>query len=214
MTRPNPSDAKQNWIDAPASITDDMLSIRGHQVMQSWEYNYMKSLAGVVTSRGGDVLEVGYGLGISARLIQRSKRVDTHTVIECHPKVVQYARSEFQQTLDNGRMKIVHGFWEDASRLFPDSSFDGILFDTYPLDGEPRIFHFFPFFREAFRLLRPRGVLSYYSDEPTEMSSDHRAALTEAGFRDIRFKLCRVRPPASCSYWQHRTIVAPIVVKD
>ena len=48
----------------------------------------------------------------------------------------------------------------------PDASFDGILFDAYPLsaseaagDGEVK-----DFFQEASRLLRPGGRFTFYYD--------------------------------------------------
>jgi len=123
------------------------------------------------------------------------------------------AATRFRQELARGRMILINAFWEDVVSKFRDASFDGILFDTCPLDREVEFFHFLPFFEAAGRLLKPHGVFSYFSDEPREISADHRAALQRAGFKKIGFELYDVSPPAECRYWRHDTIVVPIVKK-
>ena len=40
------------------------------QVMMSWEDNIMKASADYVCENGGDILEIGFGMGISANYIQ------------------------------------------------------------------------------------------------------------------------------------------------
>lgn len=51
-------------------IDDFKLEIAGHPVRQKWEEPYMKRLAEIATMNGGRVLEVGFGMGISASYIQ------------------------------------------------------------------------------------------------------------------------------------------------
>ena len=70
-------------------------------------------------------------------------------------------------------------------------------------------------FEEAHRLLKPGGVLAYYSDEATGYKPQRLERLTNAGFRqeDIDFQICDVTPPENCEYWQDPTIIAPIVKK-
>ncbi len=184
-----------------------------NQIMQDWEKPYMKELASIATSKGGTVLEVGFGMGISAGFIQKVKKMKSHVVVECHPLVIASAKKKFPAAIKSERLKILKGFWEDVTKNIPDKSFDGILFDSCPLDKEVEFFQFFPFFKEAYRLLKDDGIFTYFSDEPKTISVEHRALLKKAGFKDIKYKVCAVNPPKDCIYWKHKTIVAPIVRK-
>ncbi len=107
----------------------------------------------------------------------------------------------------------MHGFWEDCIAEIPSESIDGILFDTYPLDAEEIHTNHFSFFSEAFRVLKPEGILTYYSDEIDHFSDEHLQKLRDAGFSDIDCKICSVSPPANCEYWNSNTILAPIITK-
>lgn len=184
-----------------------------NQIMQVWETPYMESLVDIATSKGGDVLEVGFGMGISAGFMQKSRKIKTHTLIECHPMMIANAKKKFAKNIKNGRFILKEGFWEEVTKTLPSKSFDGIMFDSCPLDKEVEFFQFFPFFKEAFRLLKDGGVFTYFSDEPLKISKVHMDELKKAGFTSIRFKVCKVKPPKDCIYWKHNTIVAPIIKK-
>lgn len=206
-------ESHESWKNTVPIYTEKSLLIKSYQVMQRWEDNYMKSLAAIATSKGGNVLEVGFGMGISARYIQKSKKINSHTIIECHPAVIAFAKKIFSKELGSGRMKLFEGFWEDITPDLVDKSYDGILFDSCPLDSGVEFFQFFPFFEEAHRLLKDDGIFTYFSDEATEISSEHRKELEIAGFKNIDFNICKVRPPKSCEYWKHNTIISPIIRK-
>lgn len=198
------------WQEEPAFYTEDTLVIQGHPVMESWERDYMKVLADIATSNGGTVLEVGFGMGISAEFIQANP-ISEHIVIEANNDVFKrlntFAKSSIQP------VRPLHGFWQEVTMQLPDNSLDGILFDTYPLTEEEIHQNHFTFFEEAFRLLRPGGILTYYSDEIDNFSPNHLAKLREAGFTEIAQELCQVTPPADCQYWKSNTILAPIIRK-
>ena len=204
---------KERWVNYKASFFKNELQINRFQVMQKWEDNYMKNLASVVTKKGGDILEIGFGLGLSAGYIQRSRKIKSHVIIECHPDVIQRAQRMFINQISKGKMTLINGFWEDITQKFKDESFNGILFDTNPLNQEVVFFHFFPFFKEAYRLLRKRGVFTYFSDEPKEFSKKHLNQLKAVRFSKIDYKICRVNPSESCRYWKHNTILVPIITK-
>ncbi len=184
-----------------------------NQIMQAWEKPYMKKLASIASSKGGNVLEVGFGMGISADFIQKSKKIKTHTIIECHPSMIKNLKKRYSKEIGSGRILLKEGFWENVTNQIPAKSFDGILFDSCPLDKEVEFFQFFPFFKEAFRLLKDTGIFTYFSDEPLKISKKHMSQLHKAGFKNIKFQVCNISPPKDCLYWKHQTIVAPIIKK-
>jgi guanidinoacetate N-methyltransferase len=182
--------------------------------MEDWEIGYMSKLASIATKNGGRVLEVGYGLGLSASEIQKHN-IEHHVIIECHPDVIKRSMDDLRDPISEQRVNVLQGFWEDITPLLKDESFDGILFDTYPLTEEEIHGNHFWFFEEAFRLLKKGGVLTYYSDEVSSLPESHCQKLMGAGFAKdgVEIEVVKVNPPEDCEYWQHDTIVAPKITK-
>ncbi len=201
---------RNQWEEAPAYFDDSTLKICGHPVMEGWEDNYMKKLAEVATSRQGVVLEVGFGMGISAGYVQNGN-IEKHIIIEANKDVFEKANGFVSQA--KKPVELIFGFWEEAIKQILDGTISGILFDTYPLsEAEIHTNHFY-FFDEAYRILKPGGVFTYYSDEIDSFSPGHMAALRKAGFNKISSEICQVNPPANCQYWKSNTILVPIVTK-
>lgn len=198
------------WQTAPAHYTPNALKICGHPVMEDWEKGYMKLLAKIATQTGGNILEVGFGMGISASNIQNYK-ISKHTIIEANQAVYDKATAwRFRATAP---VELLFGFWENITKNLSNNSFNGILFDTYPLTEAEIHKNHFSFFKEAYRLLKPGGILTYYSDEISDFSYEHRALIKTAGFSSIDKIICPVSPPPDCQYWKSATILAPIVTK-
>ncbi|MFH1225401.1 MAG: class I SAM-dependent methyltransferase [Candidatus Diapherotrites archaeon] len=227
---------EKDFIRQPACFTKNSLTVGGWQVMDTWIRSYMKTLASIATKNGGNILEVGYGMGLAARAIRENPKVKNHTIIEVHPGISAHAEKMFKKEIAEGKVNVITGFWEDAIGRFPKGSFDGILFDSYYLGGAHlcskaktrfsivedaskkkvlnlvfRYHH--PFFKEAYSLLKKGGVFTYYSNEEKGFSAKHLNALKRTGFSKIDYRICGVNPPKSCPYWKHKTIVAPMIIK-
>ncbi|KKR46975.1 MAG: hypothetical protein UT82_C0005G0036 [Parcubacteria group bacterium GW2011_GWB1_40_14] len=204
-----PSSPKK-WKDAKANYSEHELVINNHPVMEDWESDYMQVLASIACSQGGKVLEIGFGMGISSGYIQSHDIVE-HVIIEANSdvfdKLIEFAKSAPEKVTP------IFGFWQNVTKDLPDETFDGILFDTYPLQESEVHKNHFDFFVEAYRLLKNGGILTYYSDEINDFSPEHRLALERSGFKNINMQICDVNPPADCLYWKSKTIVAPIVRK-
>jgi len=66
-------DHSEGWkgSDENVVLSKDTLRIDDQPVMESWEKPYMEKLADLAAEDGGDILEIGFGLGLSG------KRADT-----------------------------------------------------------------------------------------------------------------------------------------
>ena len=58
----------------------------GWDVMSDWETPIMQLHADIVCANGGHILEVGFGMGISADLIQ-AHDIESHTIIEINDNI-------------------------------------------------------------------------------------------------------------------------------
>lgn len=114
------------------TFTDDAIYITktmttGEAVMHIGERGLMQKLANIVTQNGGDILEIGFGLHLSADAIQSNPNVKSHTIIEIHPEIYQKA---LDWSKDKSNVKIILGDW---TKVIPTltNKFDGILHDTH-----------------------------------------------------------------------------------
>ena len=93
-------------------LTDDSSY---YQVMMEWEKPYMEKCIESLRPVG-KVLEIGFGMGFSARKIC-SYDIESYTVIECSP-VVWNKYEEFRQEMSKEKpeieMFLIKGRWQDV----------------------------------------------------------------------------------------------------
>ena len=217
-------DNKLEWNEASATYAEDnsTLTILGKPVMEAWERPYMAKLAAIAAANGGRVLEVGFGLGISASCVQ-SHPIAEHVIIEANQTVFKRLQA-FKQNAPHLVTPLL-GLWEDVVASLADESFDGILYDTYPVTEAEHHTHQFKFIECAYRLLKPGGVLTYcnltswgvlksqYPQDEVLFEKTQAPYLKKIGFSDLKIDSVAVNPPAECAYYQAKTILAPTVRK-
>jgi guanidinoacetate N-methyltransferase len=191
-----------------AALTDE-------QIMEDWQLPLMGAMAGIAARTGGDVLEIGFGRGVSAGMIQQHG-VRSHTIVECNDSVIQrFAR--WRATLADRDIRIVPGLWQDVIGTLGD--FDAIFFHTYALDEDEAIdlvassvtfaAHFFPV---AAAHLRPGGVFTYLTNEIDSLGRAHQRLLFEhfSSFRLQRVSLM-VPPDVRDAWWADSMVVIEAV---
>jgi len=96
-------------------------------VMHNSEVNIMKTFADFVTQNGGHILEIGFGMHISADFIQSNPNILSHTIIEIHP--IQYKRA-LEWAIDKPNVNIILGDWIDILPI-ENMKFNGVFHDTH-----------------------------------------------------------------------------------
>ena len=107
-----------NYISSSLTFSSDKIICQSSdwlgfdkEVMMDWEHPIMSASAAYVTQGGGDILEIGFGMGISAGYIQ-SHSISSHTIIENHPQII-----EKLETWANGKsnVNIISQSWSDVT---------------------------------------------------------------------------------------------------
>lgn len=153
------------------------------EIMEDWQIPLMQGMTDVVCDTQGDILEVGFGRGISSDMIQEY-RVKSHTIIECNEQVINDYFVEWKEKFKGSDIRLVKGLWQDTIDTL--DLFDGIFFHTYPLNEEEYMKyvqesitfaeHFFPF---ASSHLNDGGAFTYFSNEIDSLSREHQRLLLQ-----------------------------------
>ena len=207
---------QHEWGSSAAHYDDSQLIIEGQQVMQDWERPLMKAMADVVTATHGDVLEVGFGMGISATYIQE-QGVRSHSIIECNDEVIEQF-NKWKSQYPERDIRVIRGKWQDVAGQL--GQYDGVFFDTYPLSEAEfkeyvidNITFAESFFPVASSCLRKGGVFSYYTNEIDSFSRRHQRLVLKY-FESFTLSVVRpLFPPADCNYWWADSMVVIKAVK-
>lgn len=193
------------WRKRKASFGEDRLDVGPFTIMHAWERPLMRELARVLAEEHGSVLEIGYGMGISAGFIQEFG-VDSHTIIEPHPEIFRAAQA-WRESCD-GDITLVEGLWQDHVEEL--GRFDGILFDPSHAPARQEIDRekFFEF--AARRLLNPGGRLLFWHKGDT-LSEMHQQMLLKH-FREVRVSLVDCGPPPDSHKTFPRKLVVPVAI--
>lgn len=108
---------------------DTLYDKNGYFLVSKWIKPIMVEHAKLVTLNGGDILELGFGLGICSEEIQKYN-IKSHTIVENDPFIYERLL-EFVEK--NPNVKPVFGSWLEFES---EIKFDGIFYDTETLTWE------------------------------------------------------------------------------
>ena len=196
-------------------------------VMMQWEEPLMEEHAERLCAAGGDVLNVGFGMGIiDSAIARRAPR--SHTIIEAHPDVL--ARMRRDGWAARPGVRVLEGSWQQVLPRLCDAAappFDAIFFDTFA-EGADELFRLHALLP---RLLRPGGRFSYFNGLASHDEFLHRVYcaavqrhLAGLGLRATFEPIAvgdRVHSPATWegaeagrNWWHFDTYLLPVCVRD
>ena len=185
------------------------------EIMEDWQFPVMQAMADVVCHSQGDILEVGFGRGISSTMIQKH-RVRSHTIIECNPTIAERFH-EWKSGQSNKNIRLVLGMWQDTIDNL--GLFDGIFFHTYPLNQEEymnyvhgKVTFAQHFFATAAEHLKTNGILTYFSNEIDSLSRSHQRSLFQY-FSEITIKVIPLDLPEDVkdTWWANSMVIVKAV---
>ena len=110
--------------DTTLTFEDDKIVTNdGSEVMMSWEAPIMEKSAEYVCQSKGDILEIGFGMGICSDYIQ-AQEVNSHTIVEIHPQIIERLNTWAE---GKSNVTVVEGDWNSVEL----GTYDGIFLDTF-----------------------------------------------------------------------------------
>ena len=141
--------------DTTLTFEDDkILTDDGREVMMSWEAPIMEKSAEYICQSKGDILEIGFGMGICSDYIQ-AQGVNSHTIVEIHPQVIEKLKIWAE---DKDNVTIVEGNWNSVEL----GTYDGIFLDTF---GDLSLDSFKAF---AISKAKDGAKITYWNNEENE----------------------------------------------
>jgi protein-L-isoaspartate O-methyltransferase len=168
------------------------------EVMMDWEAPIMYASAQYVAENGGNILEIGYGMGISAGYIQ-SFGPKSHTIVEIHPEI---AREASKWAFKREGVTILQGDWYSLTKEIEGlGPYDGIFYDAY---GDENIKHLVNFCKT---IINPGGRFTLWNPLPYPFGKEEQK-LPNATITYDPIDLSEVYKPEN-DYFNHNVYYLP-----
>ena len=169
---------------------DKILTEDDREVMMSWEAPIMEKSAEYICESKGDILEIGFGMGICSDYIQ-AEGVNSHTIVEIHPQIIEKLKTWAE---DKDNVTIVEGDWNSVEL----GTYNGIFLDTY---GDENWSSFKPFALDKGK----SGAKVTYLNSKTEENNEH-------SFDAVSFEEVTAIPDENAYFKSSDTYYMPRVV--
>lgn len=190
--------------------------LREDEILEDWHFSLMLAMARCVTEGKGDVLEIGFGRGISAGMIQEFG-VRSHTIVECNDYVVREYFNPWRARYPDRDIRLVQAKWQEA--IDDLGMYDGVFCQTYPLNEQEMVEGLLrtstfaePFFPVAAAHLREGGVFTYLTHEIDSLSRRHQRLLFQY-FRSVSLSVqpLEIDPETKDLWWADSMVVVKAI---
>lgn len=220
-----PSDLPEKWNSIkPKFIKKEngeiILNLQKHEVASTFLKPYMKEMAKIVTTHGGEILNIGHGMAMIDSFIEKmrvKREIKNHHIIELNDSIFKKAQ-DWKTNLDApNKVKLWHGSWQEILPLMSEKklSFDGVSYDAYPLSLEEihRDAIDFIYSLVHFKLLKEKtGILTFYVDSKNGLGESFQKFLYDLGFTEIQTKKVKISlPNRKSQLWDNEFYLAPLV---
>ncbi|MDV6029629.1 MAG: amino acid adenylation domain-containing protein [Phycisphaera sp. RhM] len=198
----------------PRDLSSERLT--DQEIMEDWQSPLMKVMTEWATESHGDVLEIGFGRGAAATMIQESG-VRSHTVVEMNPHSINDHFVPWRKHYPDPNIRLIPGSWQD--NIDKLATYDSVFFHAFPMNETEFVQyvansatfaeHFFPV---ASRLLRDGGVFTYLTTEIDSLSRRHQRSLLEH-FNEIQMRVQPLSIPEDTkdAWWADSMVVVRAV---
>ncbi len=204
--------------DARNLVTDlTQAVLEEREILEDWHAPLMRGMARAATESHGDVLEIGFGRGVSATMIQEFGS-RSHTIVECNDYIIEKFFEPWKQRHADRDIRLLRGKWQEITDQM--GTYDGIFFQTYPLNENEFVEyltksvtfseHFFP---TAAKHLKKGGVFTYLTHEIDSFSRRHQRLIFKY-FSSVTLSVEPLQlPPSSTDLWWADSMVVVKAVK-
>jgi amino acid adenylation domain-containing protein len=190
--------------------------LKDDRIMEDWQIPIMKTMARLACESSGDLLEIGFGRGISSEYIQQFG-AKSHTIIEANESVIRQFYEPWRRKYPGRDIRMIPSRWQDV--LDQLTRYDAVFFHAFPLNEkevEKYIINSITFaehfFSTASSLLRPGGVFTYLSTEIDSLSRRHQRALFQY-FSSLSLEVQQLSLPddAADNWWANSMVIVKAV---
>ncbi|MCE4628557.1 MAG: RsmD family RNA methyltransferase [Desulfurococcales archaeon] len=165
-----------------------MHRVRGSDPLRDTRYKVAEARIRV----GVEVLDTCMGLGYTAiaSVLRGARRVIT---VEIDRNVIELSRvNPWSWRLSDNRISVVHSDVTEYVRSLESESFDRVIHDPPRITSRSGPLYSLDFYKELYRIMKPRGVLFHYTGEPGRKHGANfpgriASKLKRAGFRVVRY---------------------------
>jgi protein arginine N-methyltransferase 2 len=123
-------------------------------IMMDWETPIMKKHADIVCQNGGDILEIGFGMGISANFIINNN-INSYTIVEIHPQIIEKVKEWMK---DKNNVILIEGDWYEMQDEIKKRKYDGIFIDTIYDSNN------YNYLKDIILdIIKPNGIFTYFN---------------------------------------------------